>query len=533
MGKMFDSLTDKDKIEFYLNAFSGRENATSGAADLNYILRFWERNKEKFYHAFGDQFILRKEISYSRPINEIEKDICRLRYNSIFINEYKHWIYNKYDHLIEELNEEYDRDDNEEVRRKYEALWDERGSCFDLTDAEYIAKSEYEGRSFVISDTPDGSTIKVQRGCKPMRMLGKIAQTFGIEGFEEFRIAVSQILNQKSISGTFCLSIHPLDFMTMSDNECDWHSCMNWMNGGEYRMGTVEMMNSPVVVVGYLESKNPMTFGPYQWNNKKWRNLFIVTEDLITSVKDYPYHNEMFCDQMVNWLRDIFGVTYYEEPVHIFCDGEYIECGDYCFNMISNAMYNDFGNSANISCAFAVDGDSTGNIVYSGPTECMNCGEELQAEPGAVEGITDMGDLVCDSCADVCHCDWCGGRIYGSDNTYEVDGSIICEDCYENSTSVDFFTDEVHMESNMESVCLLKEDIGDKIAERESYYDLKSISYYGPDQGEYFSKIRMGNVRSNWGTWINTFYYVTPEDIKEGWNVPESYWRNAEFVENK
>ena len=529
MGKMFDALPDKEKIEFYLNAFSGRENATSGAADLSYILRFWERNKEKFYHAFGDQFILRKEVSYERPFNEIEKEIRHLQYNSMFINRYRNWIYDRYDKSLEEYRAAYDH--SVEARRKYDEIMDEKEFCFSLIDSEYIAKSEYEGRSFTISNTPDESTIKVQHGCKPMRMLGKIAQTFGIEGFEEFRIAVSQILNQKKISGTFCLSIHPLDFMTMSDNECDWHSCMNWMNGGEFRMGTVEMMNSPIVVVGYLESKSPMSFGRYEWNNKKWRNLFIVNDDLITSIKDYPYHNEMFCDQMVNWLRDIFGAAYYNEPVHIFCNDEYIESGDCCFNMISNAMYNDFGNSAQISCAFAVDGNSTGDIIYSGPAECMNCGGELAAEPGAVEGINDMSDLICDTCADVSHCDWCECRMYGNENRYEVDGYIICEDCYQNNTNVDFFTDEIHMDNSMETIRFLKNDIGDKVLEREDFYSLSEANYYGPDESVYFSNTRVGHVKSTWGTYTHSFYYVTPEDLKEGWSVPESYWRDV--VENK
>lgn len=528
MGKMFDSLPDKEKIEFYLNAFSGRENATSGAADLSYILRFWERNKERFYHAFGDQFILRKEISYARPIDEIEKDIYRLRNKSEFVNRYRNWVYSKYDETIAELRAADNFD-------KYEVIVNERDGCLALTDADYIAKSNYEGHSFVISDTPDGNTIKVPHGCKPMRILGKIAQTFGIEGFEEFRIAISQILNQKKISGTFCLSIHPLDFMTMSDNECDWYSCMNWMNGGEFRMGTVEMMNSPVVVIGYLESKKPMSFGPYEWNSKKWRNLFVVTDDLITSVKDYPYHNEMFCDQMVNWLRNIFGVTSYKELKHIYCDDEYVEYEDYSFKMISNAMYNDFGNKAYVSCAFAINGNSGGDILYSGPTECMNCGEELLAEPGSVEGINDMSDLICDACVDVHHCDWCNCRMYGNDNTYEVDGYIICEDCYENNTAVDFFTEETHMETNMESVCLLKEDIGDKVVEREDYYDVESISYYGPYQGEYFSNVKVGHVRSSWGHWLNTFFYVTPEDVKEDYRdkIPDDYWHKVKFVENK
>ena len=30
------------------------------------------------------------------------------------------------------------------------------------------------------------------------------------------------------------------------------------------------------------------------WNSKKWRELFIVNEDIISAVKQYPYENDFF-----------------------------------------------------------------------------------------------------------------------------------------------------------------------------------------------------------------------------------------------
>ena len=91
--------------------------------------------------------------------------------------------------------------------------------------------------------------------------------------FEQMRIKHSQILNKKRLKGTLCLSIHPLDYITISDNNCDWDSCMTWTGDdcpGEYRLGTLEMMNSPSVVVAYLDSKEP--YHPLDdgraWSNK-------------------------------------------------------------------------------------------------------------------------------------------------------------------------------------------------------------------------------------------------------------------------
>ena len=47
---------------------------------------------------------------------------------------------------------------------------------------------------------------------------------------------------------------------------------------GSYRLGTVEMMNSPMVICAYLSGKNQMDInGVYEWNSKKWRAWAIVS----------------------------------------------------------------------------------------------------------------------------------------------------------------------------------------------------------------------------------------------------------------
>ena len=76
-----------------------------------------------------------------------------------------------------------------------------------------------------------------------MRVLSKIATAYNLPGFEDFRIAQSLVTNQANLKGYITLSIHPLDYMTMSDNNCGWDSCMSWQEEGCYRQGTVEMMN--------------------------------------------------------------------------------------------------------------------------------------------------------------------------------------------------------------------------------------------------------------------------------------------------
>lgn len=117
---------------------------------------------------------------------------------------------------------------------------------------------------------------------KALKQLNGILHFMDDDEFEEFRICQSMCTNTTALEGKLCLSIHPLDYMTMSDNACDWSSCMSWQEDGCYRMGTVEMMNSPCVIVAYLESSHPMYFSrEATWNSKNGAPSILLLQILL------------------------------------------------------------------------------------------------------------------------------------------------------------------------------------------------------------------------------------------------------------
>lgn len=373
------------------------------------ILEPWQTAKSQFlYRMFGEQLILSKEIEFAKSADMLEEQIAEEMFDSRsavskpFIDAY----YGLCSY-------------NGELHGNWNA--ERLIGCWNL------ALNRWDHTEFTIP-VKEGNDIRVQRGAKISKILGKIAKAYNLPGYEEFRILHSQILNQKKLTGHLCLSIHPLDFITMSDNDNGWTSCMNWEDWGEYRQGTVEMMNSQYVICAYLDSKTPyMLKGGFEWSNKKWRELFIVSKDVITGVKGYPYQNEYIVAEVLKWLRELAETNLnwkYGDQVYEYCQGE-----DFFFNgnedkhhllFHTDNMYNDFGRSH--YAYINPDLDENFNLNYSGVSECMCCGNtliELDGESG----------LVCLECEEVYRCVECGGR-YDGDDLIDVNGHLYCSDCY-------------------------------------------------------------------------------------------------------
>ncbi len=426
------------------------------------LLKYWEDEKPLLAKAFGDKLILSKEISFKMGIEEL-------------------------DELISEKVMGY-RSEASTFISAYRTLTARGGDCeynYNMDSLLYtntLATNVYDGTDFSIP-LPNGKTLAVNTGCKVSKVLGKIATEFNLPGYEKFRILHSQALNQKNLRGNLCLSIHPLDYMTMSDNACGWDSCMSWENEGEYRRGTVEMMNSPYIVVAYLTAEDPFEIGEFKWSNKKWRELFFVNEDIITGIKPYPYHNEHLEEIVVNWLRDLvttnLGWKYFDSLVSYRpnCDFE-VEDKPFRFSFWTDTMYNDFGTRGDHIGYIGIDAPSNTSINYSGASQCMHCGEEGMFE-------TEQ-DLMCCECDGTTRCYECGDR-YSKDNLYELDGEYYCEYCYNNIAQECAICEENHHTNNSYDIHLGRrhptEDgnaeifNGSRITICENcYYALKSIN---------------------------------------------------------
>lgn len=212
---------------------------------------------------------------------------------------------------------------------------------------------------------------------------------------------------------------------------------MSWQGCGDYRQGTVEMMNSPCVVVAYL--RNPgyeMDIPDGHWNSKKWRCLFVVDRDVIVNIREYPYCNDELVGECLNWLKSLAekNLHYqYRDTTYLYrADRDnYVQVGEKKIpvNFSTGHMYSDF-RFEHLMYLNATLPERI-NIYYSGVSECLSCGK---TSSGYDESFLSSNDLVCYSCNGDGECEECGNYCR-SEDLYEVEGRLICQDCYENETA--------------------------------------------------------------------------------------------------
>lgn len=434
---IFDAITEKEKrmIINYIDTYAG---GNGSIASLDWILRHWAREKEPIFKLFGEKLIVKKDIDIEKDTEHLTEDIYTILHNPQkdpgFYERLK-----KVETTIGAAYSQIDRDCDYYGGQNY---WNYRHLITDET----LAKNEWtrETTTIKIGD----KDVKIQKGAKPMRILQKIFSYYGFdEVFEELRLKHSMVLNDKHFRGTLCLSIHPLDYMTMSDNACDWNSCMNWRNQGSYRRGTVEMMNSPMAVVAYLESESSKFYIDGEpWNSKKWRELILYDKGcFICGVKGYPMWNKNIEKAAVQMMKEYcsedFGSIQNITPW--VSDWEYhtapFKSYKIYFDPDCDSMYNDFNeevghygcfNRTLLDAGSSTDGSYIRmSFNYSGVPSCMRCGDEIYYEDG------NEWELVCENCSNLVHCTCCGESLEEED-AYDVDGEYYCEYCYNEETFI-------------------------------------------------------------------------------------------------
>lgn len=405
------------------------------------ILSCWETNKIDLFNLFGKQLKITKSINYTRSLEETVKEMYKInsRYSTVtfgrenrngstFVQAYQDWI--------DETFSNYWKTQEGQVRHY--------GLLSLVNNANNLARNYYVGETFSI-ELPNGKNYTVSTGCKVLRALGKIASAFNIPGFEDFRICHSLILNDKTLNGELTLSIHPLDYWTMSDNNCGWSSCMSWEEFGAFRQGTVEMMNSRYVVVAYLSATDSIEIGcdDLPWSNKKWRQLFIVDKNFIMGIKSYPYENDYLTQEILHWIAELakenMGWTYdddlcYYHDYHIFnLNNETLFCP---VSFHTYRMYNDIGACKKhwtLINRAALEECSDFRFTFSGETQCMCCGA-IDTDESEFSG--NESTLCCMDCDELRYCSCCESIITECDDYYELDGEYYCYGCYTEHFSI-------------------------------------------------------------------------------------------------
>ena len=418
------NLLDKyDMSQFDAHRIDVESSETSDPADIKHVLRFWDINKSKYlYKLLGNQLIVSKPVSFTKNTDEIYGDVVNLT------DKYRDFMRSVYHGLCDILNvnDYYYNVKDGSVEASFvhvirysistEGIFNER------IEFDRYTKETY-GNSLTVGI--NGNRITISEGQKVMKAIGNICRAMDLsEQYEEFRIAHSMIYNQKNVRGNLCLSIHPLDYATASDNNNNWNSCMSWLNKGCYRLGTIEMMNSPMVICAYLTGNNEMDdIGGGKWNSKKWRAWIMVDEVAVFVNKQYPYTNMELANIAANWVCDLarenlgwsFGKPY-EQHIQ-----------DFSIAYMTNFMYNDttcFDDTI-VAVSNKYNNYIRREVNYSGPANCMWCGEEI--EPGDCDSDT----LICSKCQGSISCINCGDILDDDDVYWGPNESPYCSYCYE------------------------------------------------------------------------------------------------------
>lgn len=443
----FEALTqeEQEKITDYITEFGDEYRNPKDSTSLSYILRFWDSAKLDLFSLFGSKLILKYPITYAQPVDDIIEECVNDLELGILLSDFK------------------------KAFRSFDPTADyyEYSPLFYLDRLLPLKNNSVYNSTYCIKY--NGKEYKISPNTKVIRILGKMARDTKDPGiidlYEKLRIALSRHTNQKELHGNLCLSIHPLDYMTMSDNNSGWDSCMSWVEKGDYRAGTVEMMNSPYVVVAYVESEHKQaTFADITWNNKKWRELFLVTPNLITEIKPYPYINEFFTKEALRRLGALqpeanFSDAF-EMPVRktfTYKDKKLV------FRPCTNYMYNDFGLTVSKKHWALINENNLDswqfNINYSGTMNCMSCGEEIDYEADY------SNEVFCATCLGETTfvCDCCGRTIRNNnESSYWVGDRLICTNCYEDYVMYDPILGEDVFADDTYSLYLVIKDEKDK-----------------------------------------------------------------------
>ena len=453
---------DMEKIQNYLGIVKGEELENWNPEK---VFRLWYENKSKYlFQLFGEDLIKKVPIKVNQEYNkEVISGKMRPFLTGTRRSQFLRTVREKFhtDRAAEVLSIVFildDEDFHSSTKSSDTNKW--IAEVFNSMDF-FLNNKSLSGFLFskvVISRGED--KIIIDKGTKHTKVLRKLSKWYGLgQDYEEFLLDYSRIMNTSlQDEVTLVYSIHPLDYLTLSDNDNGWSSCVSLLERGGYAAGCAELMNSPSTIVCYIESNGRSLFNGL-WNSKAWRELIVITPEVMFALTGYPNHQDTLNRQSVEYLRKLIDenldFAYNKELFKRYNDG-FAQVGSKTrlsarVYLDNGFMYSDFDSTdANTFYAyvniplFEAHG-SNFKVPFSGDMSCLECGKVGR------DGSFTECHVLCTDCGGyfIGTCACCGmpltddgngdddqaytgldGELYCSDCLWDVEGE--CEQCGEN-----------------------------------------------------------------------------------------------------
>jgi hypothetical protein len=310
-------------------------------------------------------------------------------------------------------------------------------------------------------DYPLSTGKKIQKGTKIVKSFKYFITDEKL--LHEIQSKASEIIQENKVEGYLVFSVHPLDFLSLSENTFNWRSCHSL--DGEYRAGNLSYMCDSSTMICYLASKEDVHLPRFPedvpWNSKKWRMLLHFNTDLDVAFagRQYPFTSA----GALNKVRDGLEVLYPEanwshwhnDYIRSFEYNEYsdidkAEFGNTNYAVINHGIYDikKIIKNAKNSKHFNDVLDST---YYTQPYYIFikhwfkhhnlqfNIGAEIKCLWCGEKTIDGYDSMMCPECEckygtsdseEYRTCDCCGRRFYGPQAQW-VGDDCVCRECYE------------------------------------------------------------------------------------------------------
>jgi hypothetical protein len=330
----------------------------------------------------------------------------------------------------------------------------------------------------------DWRNIRVPKGMKIVKAF-KLFET-NETLLRELQDQASMIIQENSVKGNLFLSVHPLDYLSSSENTYHWRSCHAL--DGEYRAGNLSYMLDSSTIICYLADPDKQVKLPrfpvsVPWNSKKWRMLLHVEDEFegLMAGRQYPFFSKHALNviqlKFLGGNTSIYWSPWYDDYItdfprkshsfggdnlvdrHICIKGRIYSMGELVTDAHGSKHYSDLKYSSFYTpyyCWTNYPKKVKRRQHYSiGKSAlCVRCGNLA---------IDQSEYMLCDICADsdseddyFC-CDCCGSRT-PREEAYQLSGTgnWICEKCYVPATrtcdccGLKYFSEDVEYSNELE-----------------------------------------------------------------------------------
>ena len=453
----------KDKFIKVLQYSQGVNNATN--FNVNTLFNKWEENKRRFYSAWGNSLIWTDNRIMTFHLDEKQRKF-------------------KYTCFIE----------------KVEAYWDNK------LLAQYLRQLPANDffNNLISQNVTLNDVDYKYKGVKLLKAFKYFEKDKNV--LFDMQNEASRIIQEDKITGIFCLSVHPLDFLSLSENDHQWRSCHAL--DGDYRAGNLSYMVDKCTFIAYICSKDvfshklPNFPEDVLWNSKKWRRLIFMSDDMnmMFAGRPYPFALDDSLSTITSLCDKFFagGGNYWGEWHQ---GGVTVSFNNYVAYQSKDRLYLVGNNILRHEEAMFLEPDEplhfndlTSSTVYvpwysyrtrffGGPTgnttreTAFHIGEDVPCPVCGSRYLSQHDVMMCMRCwRDIeemnnrYHCECCGEVIDDDDITI-VEGSVLCHRCVQNETSVcdrchiTYFNDHIHYDRVHN--CYLCNDCQDELEDEE------------------------------------------------------------------